>query len=53
MDRQPPKRALQFLRWFCREDYLEDIEGDLIEVFEQQYEHDPRRARRSFAWQVI
>lgn len=53
MDRQPPKRALQFLRWFCREDYLEEIEGDLIEVFEQQYEHDPRRARRSFTWQVI
>ena len=29
----PPKRALQFLRWFCREDYLEEIEGDLTEVF--------------------
>ncbi len=34
----PPKRAIQFLRWFCREDYLEEIEGDLTEVFKKQYE---------------
>jgi putative ABC transport system permease protein len=31
---QPPKRSLQFLRWFCREDYLDEIEGDLIELFD-------------------
>jgi hypothetical protein len=38
----PPKRALQFFRWFCREDYLEEIEGDLTEVFRKQYESNPR-----------
>ena len=53
MKTPPPKRALQFLRWFCREDYLEEIEGDLIEIFETQYETSPRRARRKFAWSVI
>ena len=34
----PPKKAIQFLRWFCREDYLDEIEGDLWEVFKKQYE---------------
>ncbi len=24
----PPIRALKFLRWFCRKDYIEEIEGD-------------------------
>jgi hypothetical protein len=28
MKPHPPKRPLHFLRWFCREDYLEEIEGD-------------------------
>ena len=53
MQKRPPKYALRFLRWFCREDYLEEIEGDLVELFEAQYENDPRRAKRSFLWQVM
>ena len=44
----PPKRAVQFLRWFCREDYLEEIEGDLTEVFKKQYENSPRKAKWKF-----
>lgn len=49
----PPKKALQFLRWFCREDYLEEIEGDLTEVFKKQYESSPREATWKFRWSVI
>jgi putative ABC transport system permease protein len=49
----PPKRALHFLRWFCREDYLEEIEGDLTEVFEKQFETHPRQAKWKFAWSVM
>jgi len=45
----PPKKALQFLRWFCREDYLEEIEGDLTEVFIKQAEKHPRKAKWKFA----
>ncbi|MEK6783703.1 MAG: ABC transporter permease [Bacteroidota bacterium] len=48
-----PKRALQFLRWFCREDYLEEIEGDLTEVFIKQFENSPRKAKWKFSWSVI
>jgi len=49
----PPKKALAFLRWFCREDYLEEIEGDLVEVFKKQYENSPRKAKWNFTWSVI
>lgn len=49
----PPKRVLQFLRWFCREDYLEEIEGDLMEIFVRQYQSNPRKANWQFAWNVI
>lgn len=34
MKKPPPKYALDFLRWFCREDYIEEIEGDLIELLQ-------------------
>ena len=53
MKKNPPKRALQFLRWFCREDYLDEIEGDLTEVFVKQYESSPRKAKWKFVWSVV
>ncbi|MBN8578733.1 MAG: ABC transporter permease [Cytophagales bacterium] len=53
MQALPPKRALQFLRWFCREDYLEEIEGDLTEIFIKQSESSPRQAKWKFSWSVL
>jgi putative ABC transport system permease protein len=53
MNHRPPKRPLQFLRWFCREDYLEEIEGDLTEVFIKQAESNPRQAKWKFTWSVM
>jgi len=50
---KPPKKALHFLRWFCREDYLEEIEGDLTEIFRKQFENSPRKAKWEFIWSVI
>ncbi|MBL7846882.1 MAG: ABC transporter permease [Cyclobacteriaceae bacterium] len=32
-DIQPPRWAQEFLRWYCRPDLLEDLEGDLHEYF--------------------
>jgi len=49
----PPKRALQFLRWFCREDYLEEIEGDLTEIYEKHYKVSQHKAKRKFIWGVL
>ena len=45
MKPHPPKNALKFLRWFCREDYLEEIEGDLTELHEKHHEQSPARAK--------
>ncbi len=53
MKPQPPQRALRFLRWFCREDYIEEFEGDLIELFELRHEGSPAKARRKFFWAVL
>lgn len=49
----PPKYALRFLRWFCREEFLEEIEGDLVEMYEKQQEHAPRRAKWNFMIRVL
>jgi putative ABC transport system permease protein len=53
MKANPPKRALQFLRWFCREDYLDEIEGDLLEIFRKDNEASPKLAIRKFTWNVL
>ncbi|WP_462254087.1 ABC transporter permease [Ekhidna sp.] len=36
MNKQPPKYPLRFFRWFCNPEFAEDIEGDLLERFEQR-----------------
>ena len=36
--KQPPKYFLRFLRWFCDPEYVDYIEGDLIELFEDNIE---------------
>ena len=33
---------MRFFRWFCDPDYLEDIEGDLLERFEKRTEQNKR-----------
>ena len=30
---QPPPWLLRFFRWFCHPDFVEDIEGDLLERY--------------------
>jgi putative ABC transport system permease protein len=53
MKPQPPKYALKFLRWFCKEDFIEEIEGDLIELFEIRAEEAPGKAKRKFFADVL
>ncbi|MEQ8580936.1 MAG: FtsX-like permease family protein [Marinoscillum sp.] len=53
MEVTPPKRALKFLRWFCREEFLEEIEGDLMELFEKRAGVSLQSARRKFLWDVV
>lgn len=50
---QPPKWALKFLRWYCREEYLDEIEGDLFEFFYRRQEESRKSANLFFVWNVI
>lgn len=54
MSPSPPKWTLQFLRAFCREELLEEIEGDLYELFMNKVERSGARfARRTFLLDVL
>ncbi len=49
----PPKLWLRILRWLCREDYLEEIEGDLLELFEKRLQVRSSKASLMFAFDVL
>lgn len=51
-DISPPAYALRFFRWFCHPDYVEDIEGDLLERFEKRT-NERRAAKWLFALDVL
>ena len=54
MSSSPPRLALKFLRWFCREDHLEEIEGDLYELFDIKTGLKSHSyARRTFLFDVF
>ena len=38
MKQYPPSWADRFLHWFCRSEYLEEIQGDLYEIFHHKIE---------------
>lgn len=43
---EPSKLLLRLFRWFCKPEYHPDIEGDLLEMFEdRKEEHGPRYAQ--------
>ncbi|MEM9329599.1 MAG: permease prefix domain 2-containing transporter [Bacteroidota bacterium] len=50
----PPKWATKLLHWFCDPELLEDLEGDLLEIFHQRVRHSGLTiARRQYAWLVV
>ena len=49
-----PKWADRFLKWYCRPDLLEEIQGDLYELFDQfEQEEGLAYAKRNFIWNVL
>ena len=53
IDNRPPKIPLRFLRWFCNKDMLEDIEGDLTELYFERIESNRWMAKSMFWWEVF
>lgn len=50
----PPDRTMRLLRWFCDESFLEEIEGDLYEMFQEEVEeYGLKRARRRFFFTAV
>lgn len=50
----PPKWSLRLLRYFLRNEFLEEIEGDLEEVFADNLEHySASKTRRLYTKEVI
>ncbi|MFT6828747.1 MAG: putative ABC transport system permease protein [Roseivirga sp.] len=50
----PPKWAIKFLHLFCKEEYLDEIEGDLFEIFERvAHKRGRSRAKIGFIWNTI
>ena len=53
-DISPPKWPLRFLRFFVKKDYLEEIEGDMEEVFYENLEsHSIKKSKRKYAGEVL
>lgn len=48
-----PRLPLRFLRWFCKEELIDEIEGDLLEAYQQRYRNKPTQARFKFYKEVM
>ena len=54
MNNQPPKWAVRFLKWYCNPYFLEEIEGDIYELFERRLLVGSFKiARIRFIWDVF
>ena len=50
----PPKYIVRFFRWFCHPDLRDHIEGDLTELYREQYKlNGKRRADFKFIFDVL
>ncbi len=50
----PPKWADKFLEFFCKEEFLEEIQGDVHELFEARITKEKKSAARiKFVWDVL
>lgn len=49
----PPKRADRLLEWFCDPYLLEDLQGDLYEIYQTRFRNGKRKADLLYWWLVI
>ena len=54
MNEQPPKWTLWFLEKTCADPFLDELEGDLLELFDREVaEFGVQKARKKFIWKVL
>ena len=50
----PPRWPLKFLRFFVKKQYLEEIEGDMEELFQEYVEQfSLRKAKSIYTWEIL
>jgi putative ABC transport system permease protein len=49
----PPKWASRFLEWYCRPDLIEEIQGDVYEMFYRKVSANENVAKVQFIWNVF
>lgn len=51
----PPKLAIRIFRWYCRKDRVEELEGDLLELFYFRIENGSSvwKANAFFWWNIL
>ncbi|MBA4058360.1 MAG: hypothetical protein C0490_26820, partial [Marivirga sp.] len=49
----PPRWADRFLEWYCHSEVLEEIQGDIYEIFYRKTVKNRRIANLQFIWNVI
>ena len=51
---KPPQWPLKFLRFFLKKEYVEEIEGDMEEMYADHVEQlGKRKARRKYIWDMV
>lgn len=48
-----PTWPLRFLRWYCKREVIDEIEGDLIETYHERKRLKPSTARRKFYLEIL
>ncbi len=44
---------IRFFRWFCDPDLVEDLEGDMIELYEERYQLNAAKAKTLLVWEIL
>ncbi|MEQ9008788.1 MAG: permease prefix domain 2-containing transporter, partial [Ekhidna sp.] len=50
---QPPKLPLKLFRFYCSDDRLEELEGDLYEVYNEHIREKGARFAKLFYWWIV
>ena len=50
---KPPRWADKFLEWYCKPHLLEEIQGDVYELFYRTIKKNKTQAKIQFVWNVI
>lgn len=53
MKRTPPRWANRFLEWYCNPELLEEIQGDVYQLYNRMLKENETKAQLLFVWNVM